>query len=158
MHRQRNYYAVAGILFFFLTLLHTIGVSAQTKQGAEKGIYFTQGRWQDISAMAKKTGKYIFVDAYTIWCGPCKRMKSETFLEEKVAAYFNDNFINYAIDMEQGEGIRLAIDWEVFAYPSLLFFSPEGTLITRRIGFLRAKEFLELGESVEGIEQNLIPK
>ena len=40
-----------------------------------KGIHFEQGlSWKDILAKAKAEHKYIFVDCYATWCGPCKYM------------------------------------------------------------------------------------
>ena len=41
---------------------------------ADKGIQFLKGSWKDALKKAEEVGKPIFVDAYTSWCGPCKRM------------------------------------------------------------------------------------
>lgn len=148
MKSVNKYPRVTAILFFCLALLLTNEVSAQTKEQSamSKGIHFTDGQWKDISAKAKKSGKYIFVDAYTTWCGPCKLLKSKTFLEDRAAVYFNDNFINYTVDMEKGEGTKLAEQWEVTAYPTLLFFSPEGKLLMRQVGFVNGDKLVEFGK------------
>src|SRR5688500_13575445 len=90
-----------------LMFVHT-GVLAQ-------GIQFDQGSWADIKAKAKAEKKPIFVDAYTTWCGPCKKMAKEVFTQEAIGSYFNSTFINYQMDMEKGEGIEFAKQWEVNA-------------------------------------------
>ena len=41
-----------------------------------------------------KEFKIIFVDAYALWCGPCKRMSRDVFPDEKVSAFFNKHFIS----------------------------------------------------------------
>ena len=43
---------------------------------------------------AKQENKLIFVDLYTTWCGPCKKMAAETFPQQAVGDYFNKNFVN----------------------------------------------------------------
>jgi len=48
--------------------------------------------------------------------------------------------------MEYGEGIKLAEEFDVTAYPTLLFFSPEGKLIHKNVGALKAPEFIDLGK------------
>lgn len=97
--------------------------------------------------MPKKSGKLIFIDAYASWCGPCKLLKSTTFNDKNVAAYFNSHFINYSIDVEKGEGIELADSWGIATYPTLLFFSPDGVL-AKQEGYLDATQLLSLAKSV----------
>ena len=41
---------------------------------AEDGIRFEEkATWQQILDKAKKENKFILVDCYTTWCGPCKK-------------------------------------------------------------------------------------
>ncbi|MCB0458229.1 MAG: thioredoxin family protein, partial [Flavobacteriaceae bacterium] len=46
-------------------------------------------------AAQSKTPKKIFVDMYTVWCGPCKMLDKNTFSNPDVAAFINKNF--YAV-------------------------------------------------------------
>ena len=59
-------------------------------------------------AKAKAANKLIFFDGYATWCGPCKYMSNTVFKQDKVADFFNANFVNVKFDMEKGEGIELA--------------------------------------------------
>src|SRR5438105_903166 len=44
-------------------------------QKGYKGIKFTEGiSWEQVKAKAKAESKYIFIDAYATWCGPCMKM------------------------------------------------------------------------------------
>jgi thioredoxin-related protein len=121
----------------FLTLL-SFSVSAQSE------IKFHHD-WNDALAEATKTNKLIFMDAYTTWCGPCKMMSKNVFTEGKVAAFFNENFVNAKIDMEKGGGPALAKKYKVMAYPTLLFVDSEGNEVHRAVGYLNPEQFLELG-------------
>ncbi len=67
-------------------------------------------------------------------------------MEDRAAAYFNGNYINYKVDMEKGEGPKLVEQWEVTAYPTLLFFSPEGKLLMRQVGFVNGNKLVDFGK------------
>lgn len=112
---------------------------------AQEGIVFTEGTWFQILDKAKKEDKVIFMDAYTTWCGPCKKMARETFTQESVGDFFNTNFINVKMNMEKGEGIQLAREYRVRAYPTLLFIDGDGKEVHRALGYHDGEKFLEVG-------------
>jgi thiol-disulfide isomerase/thioredoxin len=103
--------------------------------------------WKTVLEKAKKEKKIIFFDAYATWCGPCKQMDVETYKDQAVADFYNTNFINVKYDMEKGEGIMLAQQFGVSAYPSLLFINAEGEMLHKGLGFQVAKQFLELAKT-----------
>lgn len=114
---------------------------------ASEGINFQQDMsWAQIKAKAQKEKKMIFFDAYTTWCGPCKYLETSVYTDESVASYYNDNFINVKFDMEAGEGIKLAEEFGITAYPTLLFFTAEGKLIHKNVGALKVPDFIDLGK------------
>ena len=44
-------------------------------QGTTTGTYFQTGlSWKEVKAKAEAEHKYIFMDCYATWCGPCKWM------------------------------------------------------------------------------------
>ena len=65
-----------------------------------QGINFDHGTWKEVLAKAKAEDKLVFVDVYTSWCGPCKKMAAEVFPLADVGQLFNPNFVNYKIDAE----------------------------------------------------------
>ncbi len=94
-------------------------------------------------AKAKAANKLIFFDGYATWCGPCKYMSNTVFKQDKVADFFNANFVNVKFDMEKGEGIELAKKYAVKAYPTFLILDAEGNLVHRIVGGAEADEFIE---------------
>ena len=111
-----------------------------------QGISFETGSWQEALQKAKKENKLVFVDLYTTWCGPCKKMANETFPQEKVGDFFNKNFVNYKIDAEKGVGPEVALKYDVSAYPTLVFVNGEGDLIYKFMGVRNAERLIAEGE------------
>ena len=89
------------------------------------------------------------MDAYTTWCGPCKRMARDAFPNPQVGEYFNSRFVNVKMDMEKGEGPRLARQYRVMAYPSLFFIRHDGSVAHRSVGMKTAAALLALGKTAE---------
>jgi thioredoxin-related protein len=127
----------------FILFLSLIAFSVNAQ-----GIVFETGTWAEALAKAKKENKIIFMDAYTVWCGPCKMLNKQTFPDEAVGKLYNANFVNVKMDMEKGEGIELAKTYSVAAYPTLLFVDGDGKMVHRALGFHPANAFLELGKTV----------
>lgn len=100
----------------------------------EAGIHFESLSFDEAIQKAKKENKLIFLDAYAVWCGPCKMMDRTTFKSEEVGKVFNKNFINIKIDMEKGEGPNIAKKYQVRAYPTMMLINAEGKVEKRILG------------------------
>jgi thioredoxin-related protein len=109
-------------------------------------INFEHEEWKRVKAEAKKENKIVFVDAYTTWCGPCKWMAKNVFTDEAVGDFFNKNFINLKLGMEKGEGLAFAQEYQVNAYPTLLFVDGDGSLVHKHLGAVPAEQFLTVGQ------------
>lgn len=112
------------------------------------GVQFKKESWNEVLKMAKKENKLIFLDIYATWCGPCKRLKANTFSDAEVGKLYNQKFINVALDGEKGEGLELARKYAVRSYPTLLFLDGNGNIVNRTGGYHNPKEFIELGKTV----------
>jgi len=111
-----------------------------------KRISFIEQNFSTALKKAKAERKFIFVDAYATWCGPCRQLKVTTFKDAKVADFFNTNFVNVGLDMEKGEGNNLALKWNVQEYPTLLILDYNGKVVFRSIGYLNAKQLIDFGK------------
>lgn len=90
--------------------------------------------WNSVLDRAQQTGKTIFLDGYTTWCAPCKKMEKEVFTRTEIANYFNQKFINVKYDMEGHEGEMLKAQYGVKVFPTYLFITPDGQVAHRIIG------------------------
>lgn len=137
------------ILFIF-ALMTATAVQAQ-------GIDFFKGTWSEVLQQSQKEGKPIFLDVYTSWCAPCKKLAKTTFTDQKVGAFFNANFINYQIDAEKGEGIDLAKQYGVGSYPTCIFINPDGKRVHQFLGFKTPVQILREGEQAK-TNSKLLPE
>lgn len=125
-----------GLVFCFFTLVLS----------AQKGIVFEKGSFSALLEKAGKEDKLVFVDAYAVWCGPCKLMEKNIFPLQSVGAYYNKHFVNVHMDMEKGEGKEIAKRYGVSTFPHYLFLTPEGEVVLRGYGYLDEKNFLLLAQ------------
>ena len=101
---------------------------------------------EQASAKAKAENKLIFLDCYTQWCGPCKKMTKEVFPQEKVGAYMNPKFVSIKIDMEGTYGAPLAKKLQIQAYPTFVIFNADAQEISRFLGYHAADDFIKVVE------------
>jgi len=129
-----------------LTISIVIILTLSNGYSQTRSITFSEKPWAEIQAIARQENKLIFLDAYAVWCGPCKWMSANIFTNDTVADYYNRTFICAKMDMEKGEGIALAKKYEVRAYPTLLFINSDGDMVHKKVGAARKiKDYIDLG-------------
>ena len=112
----------------------------------EKGIKFIEQDWSKALATAKEQKKLVFVDIYATWCGPCKLLKKNTFSDEKVAAFFNQHFVNVSVDGEATIGPELVRKYSLEGYPTLLVTDAEGKPVLYSVGYIDGPTLLRFAE------------
>jgi len=127
-------------VFILFLLFQTELLFAQT----EEGINFYKGTFNEALAKAKKENRFLFIDCYTSWCGPCKWMAKSVFTNDTVYNFFNSHFINYKLDMEKGEGIEVAKKYGIRNYPTFLWLESDGKQHHRVVGAKNPAQFLEV--------------
>mgnify|MGYP001018500186 CR=1 FL=1 len=111
-----------------------------------QGISFFEGSFESLKKEAAKQNKFIFIDCYTTWCGPCKWLAKNVFTNKEVGNFYNQNFINYSLDMEKGEGKDLQKQFGISAYPTLLFIDSKGNIQHRYVGACDTSTFIGVGK------------
>ena len=121
-------------LFISMTLL-----SFRT---GEQKINFYEGSYDELIEHAKQQNKPYFIEFYTDWCAPCKRMERETFRSTRVASYVNQNYIAYRMDGDRFSTMDVAEKYDVQGFPTVLFFDSNSYPIGEITGFRDAGQFL----------------
>ena len=144
------------IITFVLLLImaHSI-LYAQSGAGIE---FQQSGHWADILHRARKENKYIFVDVYTTWCSPCKQMDHQVYSNQKLGVLMAEKFVSIKVQMDttandnehvqawykDAEVLRNTTNIE--AYPTLLFYAPDGELVFKSIGFKDVNSFTAIAK------------
>lgn len=140
-------------LFLVVFLLAGVlsGMEAQNRS-----INFEQTKeWKKIVKKAKKEKKLIFIDCYTSWCGPCKMLARDVFTRDEVADFFNQTFVNAKFDMEKDiDGVILKKQFEVKAFPTLVFVDPATQQVEHRMVGAGTAEWLLKGAQLARDSQN----
>ncbi len=119
-----------------------------TKAGSE-GIKFESISFKEAKALAKEQGKIIFIDSYTSWCGPCKLMAKNEFINADLGQLYNSKFINLKIDIEKdADGPEIAKLYKIRAYPTLLYINGDGKLVKTLVGYQYANDLISIGKSL----------
>ncbi|WP_321281076.1 thioredoxin family protein [Marinifilum fragile] len=119
-----------GILTFLLLFSVSLGIKAQ-------GIEFFHGSFEEAKMKAKTENKPLFVDVYTSWCGPCKKLSKEVFPQKIVGDYFNKSFVCFKLqaDKKDSNNQEIANQYHVTAYPTLMWLDGDGKLLHVSTGF-----------------------
>ena len=122
-------------------------------QATAQGIDFFKGDWDAALEMARSQDKLIFVDAYAVWCGPCKKMAATVFPDEKVGAFYNRNFVSVKMDMEAPENAVFRDKYPVAAFPTLFFINAAGEVVQSLKGALAVDAFISAGEKAMALSE-----
>ena len=151
-------------LFFYclLALIPTCVVA--------QGIHFSDDlSWSQIVAKARAENKYIFVDCYTTWCGPCRSMKENVFPLKDVGDFYNAHFISVSVQMDStrkdndtvrnwyAEAHAMKTRFGVNVFPTYLYFSPDGQPVHEGNAAIPVASFIALGEDALNPAKQLFP-
>ena len=97
------------------------------------------------TAQAKASGKRVFIDFETTWCGPCKTMDEWIWTDAEVAAALTAGYVGVKLDgdIEKAHVKR----FEVSGYPTMVIVDPAsgaGTVIKKVSGYQSSAQLLSL--------------
>ncbi len=125
------------------------GFNNIAKDDGDQGIQFISGDFDDALELAEEQNKPIFMDAYTDWCGWCKKLDKNAFKNKRVGKYMNEHFINVKVDMESRIGKELKQSYAVRGYPTLLFINTDEKVISRIDGYIKSNGFLSVAKEAK---------
>ena len=126
-----------------ISVLSVIAVLLLGALPVQSQVVFEETGIKAVFQKAREENKLVFMDCYTSWCGPCKKMLKEVFSRKDIGEYMNTRFVNYKQDMEQEEGKELAGKYGVEVYPTFFILDAAGEVRHKMVGGMTAGEFLK---------------
>lgn len=103
--------------------------------------------YTEVFQKAIKKRRPIFISFYADWCTTCPYMNEEMIKKQPIVGYLEDEFVSFLVDGETAEGYKLATEYNIAAYPSILFLNSEGTEISRFIGLIDDYKIMQMAKS-----------
>ena len=94
-------------------------------------------KWQSFDqgvSMAESQGKQIFLYFYADWCTYCRKMEKETFTDESVVNYLNENFIPISVNSDKNK--KVADNFRVRGLPTFWLLKPDSTRLSNLPGYI----------------------
>lgn len=129
--------------WFLLMIVCILNAPAAMATENEGGINFFEGTYGEALAKAQREDKLVFVDVYTTWCGPCKKLEKQTFTDPKVAAYMNENFVSMRLDAENQADSEFFKSYSVAAFPTMFWLKSNGEVLDKYTAFMGGEAFLD---------------
>lgn len=132
-----------GMLFAAVVALALNGcASTQTRDAdqepladALRGISLTEAHQQ-----ADADDRVLLVFGTASWCGPCQRMKADTWTHPQVRDWVDRHGLVYYLDIDEQDDLRRAL--EINAFPRTIAFKG-GEEIARASGYHGPEAFLD---------------
>ena len=103
---------------------------------------------------AKAQNKLLLVSIHATWCMPCRLMERTTLRDPSVTKRVGASCVAVHLDGDRDGG--LIRQWPVMAYPTDLFFAPDGRLVGKVEGYVDAAKYvaaLTRAVGVAGLER-----
>lgn len=101
--------------------------------------------WNEASTRAENEDKLVMINFYTDACPWCRRLDSDTFSDEEVGAFLNENVVPLKSNAGKTDLHR---SYDIPGVPTTVFTSPDGTKVGQIIGYKAPDEFRQLTETI----------
>lgn len=119
-----------------------LAVLALVALRVEAQVQFEKGSFEKVCRVAAEQEKLLFVDLYAPWCGPCRTMDRQVFVQKGVEEFFAAHFFAVKYNVDLPAGAELMQRYGRGAIPLYLVMKPDGTLLGRIEGMSSAEKLI----------------
>lgn len=118
--------------------------------------------WNEGYPLAVKQKKIILIDAYTDWCGWCKRMDRDTYTQAEVIKKLKEHFVTVKFNPELSDR-TYKVDTATYTasqfyfqinrgesngFPTTYFINPQKKSLMMQPGYLGPEQFMQVLDMV----------
>lgn len=131
-----------AILLILVIALLAIGMAGCVAEVGSTGPVEWYNDWSEALKQAQAQNKPILINFYTDVCPACRQLDRETYTDEELSGFLNDNFINLRSNAGRS---TLYKRYGIGAVPTIIFNTPDGFdsqyEISRFVGFRTVEDF-----------------
>ncbi|PWA06403.1 thioredoxin family protein [Flavobacterium psychrotolerans] len=102
--------------------------------------------FKDAQKLSLASNKFMIVDFWATWCGPCKKMEYDSWSDKKVKLVL-ENYIQVKIDIDENRG--LANKYGINSIPNMFVMDGNGKVVYTFSGYHDAEELKKELEKFE---------
>lgn len=130
--------AVAAVLSLSLP---AVAVAPGSKTGIAWQVASSDAEVDRAFALAKQSGKPVFLYWGAVWCPPCNQVKATLFNRPDFIER-SHAFVPVYVDGDKPGAQKVAARFKVSGYPTMILFKPDGSEITRLPGEVDPQRYL----------------
>ncbi len=93
------------------------------------------------------------ISFYTDWCTTCPFLQEEIIKKQPIISLVEENLVTFLMDAELLDGSKIANEYGVLAYPTVLFLNSEGEEISKYVGLPSDNDLLKFVKSAISEEE-----
>lgn len=113
--------------------------------------------FEDAQKLALSSNKFILVDFWATWCGPCKKMDMDSWNNEEIVSILN-NYVSVKIDIDKDHDI--AGRYGVVSIPNMYIMDGNGKIVHSFTGYHDSvqlkRELVKFAFSTEFLTNDLV--
>jgi thioredoxin-related protein len=118
-----------------------IAVAPNSKAGIAWQVASSDAEVDRAFALAKQSGKPVFLYWGAVWCPPCNQVKATLFNRPDFIER-SHAFVPVYVDGDKPGAQKVAARFKVSGYPTMILFKPDGSEITRLPGEVDPQRYL----------------
>lgn len=115
--------------------------------GTTQGLITINQDFNKALSLAAQEDKMVFIDFYTTWCAPCKKLENLVFQNDSIKNILKKDFILLKYNAEDDSVYNLSKKHHISSYPTGLILNKSGYVVNRSYGF-SGENFQSLSTSV----------
>jgi len=129
------------------TSIDQSGIEQNLKTNSQEFLVIDQD-YNEAIKLAKKEDKLLFIDFYTTWCAPCKKLDKLVFQNDSIKKMLKNDFVLLKYNAENDSLFHLSKKHHVGSYPTGIVLNKYGFVLNRKYGFP--------GEDSMSLQKNVI--